>query len=1164
MLSYNWDHQSVIKRVNSALQSRGYTVWIDIEKMQGSTVEVMADAVEDAAVMCYGVSRAYKESANCRLEAQYAYQRQKEMVPLMLEERYRANGWLGMLLGVRLWYAFCGSVLLSESAFEGKMEELCRELGDRGKEGTVSPKLVSSAVASDSDTNRSSLSSLLLNDVEGARTTALEESLVSVASILPSLGRKTSKALMLRVDVLLDQLADVDDRQAAAWVGAEWASEHVDAVAEAMVGVRTMESESPRPQDMDVASTVTALVEAVELVVASHVGMAEALRASLESGGGNGAVVSVLEHGLEVLEALSVSSPRKQRKSVRSMCERVESVLEGSTEVMGQVSMCGVSELECLVECLCEVSGLCVGEVTAAECVATVRAALDELARCSDPVLGASELVQSAESEDRMRGLRALRDLERVVLDEAVEAEVSVVLVVLEVGADRSRSDGERTMAWMGMFALCLRNCRSCTVRSHFVDSSEWTGTLGILTREVYSGDRKGGQGLDVWISFHGIYALFLAQLPLKFEGDDRRLLEGAISQLTTVFAQEHCSLARLDELMPHILDTVGGDDLVLASSAVLLCGHIVIGAPVHATRMVERGLHRTVWQAYKRIASGKPASWWKERADLEHLPDTLNTSILGMLGAIIVPNLASLPYDDVWDAILAEAVHLIKVNKEAELSAQARMSFWSFYSAARLVSKAVDDTSRHAALLATGVVEPLLYMTAHGFTFIGTSLGASAASVAVNLIGRNEGGLTLSREAVDSVLRDFQSFFVPNTRRGRYAPNRALTVAKSIVSMVISDANKAFVVEHSGAIDTLVDGLLLDESNPRRTEKGGDELQATCALALQNLALSDVGKMALQAYAGAMEGLRRVAAADGSVGMSVQARQYASGALFELDESTRRAQRSGASAPQGAAPVVVEHVMLSYNWDHQSVIKRVNSALQSRGYTVWIDIEKMQGSTVEVMADAVEDAAVMCYGVSRAYKESANCRLEAQYAYQQQKEMVPLMLEERYRANGWLGMLLGVRMWYAFCGSVLLSESAFEGKMEELCRELGDRGREPSVAEVSRQEMPFGGANVDTNSLTTDGSAQSQPADSTRRTLSLSVESERLFKGRKKVTASVCTLQELSSCLQRTLGLSSDRGGALGLWLYDAEFGEYAEVTALQNFETDKAKIRVEFLEDA
>ena len=54
------------------------------------------------------------------------------MVPLMLEEGYRPKGWLGMLLGVRLWYGFYGTTLASEGAFEGKVEELCRELGERG------------------------------------------------------------------------------------------------------------------------------------------------------------------------------------------------------------------------------------------------------------------------------------------------------------------------------------------------------------------------------------------------------------------------------------------------------------------------------------------------------------------------------------------------------------------------------------------------------------------------------------------------------------------------------------------------------------------------------------------------------------------------------------------------------------------------------------------------------------------------------------------------------------------------------------------------------------------------------------------------------------------------------------------------------------------------
>jgi hypothetical protein len=57
------------------------------------------------------------------------------MVPIMLAERYKANGWLGMLLGTRLWYMF----LLSQddTTFGAKISELCRELGPPEKGGNA-------------------------------------------------------------------------------------------------------------------------------------------------------------------------------------------------------------------------------------------------------------------------------------------------------------------------------------------------------------------------------------------------------------------------------------------------------------------------------------------------------------------------------------------------------------------------------------------------------------------------------------------------------------------------------------------------------------------------------------------------------------------------------------------------------------------------------------------------------------------------------------------------------------------------------------------------------------------------------------------------------------------------------------------------------------------
>ena len=122
------------------------------------------------------------------------------------------------------------------------------------------------------------------------------------------------------------------------------------------------------------------------------------------------------------------------------------------------------------------------------------------------------------------------------------------------------------------------------------------------------------------------------------------------------------------------------------------------------------------------------------------------------------------------------------------------------------------------------------------------------------------------------------------------------------------------------------------------------------------------------------------------------EARQNAKQVATAADATITQASAGADSGGEAA-----EHVMLSYNWDHQDVIKCINTALKARGYLVWIDIEKMQGSTVEAMADAVEDAAVVCYGISEAYKKSSNCRMEAQYAMQQKKDLVPLMTEQGY-----------------------------------------------------------------------------------------------------------------------------------------------------------------------
>jgi hypothetical protein len=41
----------------------------------------------------------------------------------------------------------------------------------------------------------------------------------------------------------------------------------------------------------------------------------------------------------------------------------------------------------------------------------------------------------------------------------------------------------------------------------------------------------------------------------------------------------------------------------------------------------------------------------------------------------------------------------------------------------------------------------------------------------------------------------------------------------------------------------------------------------------------------------------------------------------------------------------------------------------------------------------------------------------EANYAHQQELDMIPLMMQKDYSPKGWLGLILGTRLWYAMWG---------------------------------------------------------------------------------------------------------------------------------------------------
>lgn len=61
-------------------------------------------------------------------EAEYAFQTRKKIIPLKMEAGYNADGWLGFILGAKLFFDFSGKY-----PFEDKMAGLLKELNSAMK-----------------------------------------------------------------------------------------------------------------------------------------------------------------------------------------------------------------------------------------------------------------------------------------------------------------------------------------------------------------------------------------------------------------------------------------------------------------------------------------------------------------------------------------------------------------------------------------------------------------------------------------------------------------------------------------------------------------------------------------------------------------------------------------------------------------------------------------------------------------------------------------------------------------------------------------------------------------------------------------------------------------------------------------------------------------------
>ena len=244
-----------------------------------------------------------------------------------------------------------------------------------------------------------------------------------------------------------------------------------------------------------------------------------------------------------------------------------------------------------------------------------------------------------------------------------------------------------------------------------------------------------------------------------------------------------------------------------------------------------------------------------------------------------------------------------------------------------------------------------------------------------------------------------------------------AKELAEGLSHLAINDNNKQ-ILGSEGAIRVLTSTLQTSSD---------DEERASAAKALWMLAFDDSNKDIIREGDGTVDILRTL-----HHSQNAEVQKVAAGALWEIEGKTARDKAEKMKEGSG------NHVMISYQWDAQEVLVQVKNQLQANGYRVWMDLEQMGGSTLDAMAKAVENAAVVLICVSQRYKESPNCRSEAEYAYQLRKDIIPLMMQKNYKADGWLGMLLGTKMWIDF-----QSKHTIDSGVTKLVKELAGRGKD-------------------------------------------------------------------------------------------------------------------------
>jgi hypothetical protein len=115
----------------------------------------------------------------------------------------------------------------------------------------------------------------------------------------------------------------------------------------------------------------------------------------------------------------------------------------------------------------------------------------------------------------------------------------------------------------------------------------------------------------------------------------------------------------------------------------------------------------------------------------------------------------------------------------------------------------------------------------------------------------------------------------------------------------------------------------------------------------------------------------------------------------------------------------------------------------------------------MNAMAEAVENSEFVLLSMSDSYKQSTYCQAEAEYAFGCKRRLVPLIVRPGYRADGWLGFMIGARIYIDF-GSF-----DFDTACEKLITEIARQRKRPLPPKPEKTQKPAKAAVAATTAVT-------------------------------------------------------------------------------------------------